>query len=90
MSDLSTVVEHFQMHELTIRRLYGRIPEFRSLCEDYATARTALERWRTDEQKLHDFRMLTEEIETEIEEFIQGALSRLRENQSGDGKQDRD
>ncbi|WP_312366145.1 hypothetical protein [Ensifer sp.] len=79
MSDLVEVIEHFRMHELTIRRLYGRTPEFRSLCEDYVVARTALERWRTDEVKVHDFKLLTEEIEAEIEEFIQGALNRFRE-----------
>ncbi|PKA38856.1 hypothetical protein CWR43_36000 [Rhizobium sullae] len=54
------------------------MPEFRSLCEDYATARGALERWRADEGRARDFQQLTEEIEAEIEEFIHGALKAVR------------
>lgn len=79
MPDLAAVIRHFPRHELTIRRLYLRMPEFRSLCEDYVAARCALERWRADEGKVRDFQQLTEEIETEIEEFIQGALKALRQ-----------
>lgn len=78
MSDLATVIRHFPMHELAIRRLYMRMPEFRSLCEDYATARSALEHWQADEGKVRDFQQLIEEIETEIEEFIHNALQALR------------
>lgn len=78
MSDLSTVIRHFPVHELAIRRLYTRMPEFRTLCEDYATAQCALERWQADEVKVRDFQLLIEEIRAEIEEVIQGALTSVR------------
>lgn len=78
MSDLAAVIRNFPMHELAIRRLYRRMPEFRTLCEDYATARCALERWQADEGKVRDFQLLIEEIGAEIEETIQGALAALR------------
>ncbi|MCV9999624.1 hypothetical protein OE766_15380 [Pararhizobium sp. YC-54] len=85
MPDLAAVIRHFPRHELTIRRLYLRMPEFRSLCEDYVAARCALERWRADEGKSRDFQQLIEEIETEIEEFIQGSLMVLRQRHQEKG-----
>lgn len=77
MSDLATVIKQFPMHELTIRRLYAQLPEFRSLCEDHSTAKCALERWRADATKVRDFQLLINEIEMEIDEFIQNALKAL-------------
>jgi len=85
MSDLETVIRRFPLQELSIRRLYVRMPEFRSLCDDYATARCALERWQSDEGKVRDFQQLIDEIETEINEFIEGALKSLRQRQNEDG-----
>ncbi len=82
MSDLAAVIRHFPMHELTIRRLYLRTPEFRSLCDDYATASCALDRWHADEDKARDFRQLIDEIAAEIEEFILGNLAAVRQNQN--------
>ncbi|MDQ0321517.1 hypothetical protein QO002_003655 [Pararhizobium capsulatum DSM 1112] len=75
---LATVVRKFPEHELIVRRLYVRKPEFRSLCEDYATARAALERWQADTGKMEEFQQLVEEIEAEIEDVIHGALDALR------------
>lgn len=80
MFDLATVIRRFPLHELSIRRLYVRMPEFRSLCEDFATAKYALERWREDDGKVSDFQQLCEEIEAEIEEYIQGSLQTLRQH----------
>jgi hypothetical protein len=81
MSELATVISRFSAFELAIRRLYSRVPEFRTVCEDYVTARAALERWRNDEGKKQEFQELLEEIEAEIEEYIEGSLSSLRRNE---------
>ncbi len=78
MSELATVIRKFPAHELIVRRLYARMPEFRSVCDDYETAKSALERWRHDDRKMQEFQHLIEEIEAEIEEFIEVALSTLR------------
>lgn len=88
MSDLAGVIRHFPMHELTIRRLYMRMSEFRSLCEDYTTAQCALERWRKDEGKVKDFQQLIEEIETEIEELIQSTLKSRRQSPGDEEEQE--
>ncbi|MBO9196948.1 hypothetical protein J5277_22810 [Rhizobium sp. 16-449-1b] len=74
MEELSAIISRFPAQELSIRRLYARAPEFRSLCEDYATARCALERWKADERKADDFRRLSEEIELEIQELLEHSM----------------
>ena len=81
MFDLATVIRRFPLHELSIRRLYVRMPEFRSLCEDFSTAKCALERWRDDDRKASEFQHLCEEIEAEIEEYIQGSLKTFHQHQ---------
>lgn len=84
MSDLTTVVTLFPEHELIVRRLYARTPEFRTLCEDYGAAFRALERWRADAGKANDFQQLLQEIEMEIKELIAEALEPLRRQHSED------
>lgn len=74
MEELSAIIRRFPAHELSIRRLYTHAPEFRSLCEDYATARCALERWIADEHKADDFRRLSEEIALEIQELLEHSI----------------
>ncbi len=74
MGELSAVISRFPAQELIILRLYARMPEFRSLCEDYATARCALQRWIEDERKAEDFRRLSEEIELEIQELVENSV----------------
>jgi hypothetical protein len=45
MSELILVIKHFPMHELTVRRLFFRSKDFRSLCSDYEAVGAAVERW---------------------------------------------
>lgn len=65
-TDVALVASRFAAYELAIRRLFVSDPEFRGLCEDYATARSALERWEADDAKARDYRQLVEELEEEI------------------------
>lgn len=79
MSDLAVVISAFPRHELIIRRLHAQMPEFRNACDDYATARCARDRWKTDPIKAKEFTQLLVEIGWEIEDYIDNALNSLRE-----------
>ncbi|WP_271899188.1 hypothetical protein [Candidatus Phyllobacterium onerii] len=79
MPQLAAIIRRFPAHELIIRRLYASTAEFRTLCEDYETAQQALERWRSDERKAEEFRLLCEEIEEEVGEQLEKASSWSRQ-----------
>lgn len=70
MSELASVLCHFPQREFAIRRLCACDPDFRTLCEDYATATRAIERWSDDEGKAAHYREIIEELENEIQEYL--------------------
>jgi hypothetical protein len=71
MTDAIAVIRRFSAQELAVRRLHASDPDFRALCEDYATAICAFERWRDDEAKAEHYRQIIEELEDEIAEFLE-------------------
>jgi hypothetical protein len=68
--DWVAVAHRFEGQELTVRRLYASDPEFRSVCEDYATATRALASWEADRMRAEDYRQLVGELEAEIRSFL--------------------
>ncbi|PSJ54858.1 hypothetical protein [Kumtagia ephedrae] len=70
MFDLAPVLRHFAGHEFEIRRRCASDPAFSAICEDYAAAATALERWKGDRRKAQDYRQLLLELEDEIREHL--------------------
>lgn len=70
-TDLAPVIRRFPTQEFTARRLCASDPEFRRLCEDYAIAICALERWTTDKAKAQDYRRIVGELEEEILEYFE-------------------
>ncbi|WJS01955.1 hypothetical protein [Roseibium aggregatum] len=73
MPTAALIMHRFNVDELAVRRLCNSHPAFLSLCEDYATACCALERWRNDEAKAADYRSVIEELEREISSFLTGS-----------------
>jgi len=71
MTDLALVVHRFTEYELAVRRCWASDLEFRAVCEDYATATCAVERWKTDEAKAAHYRKIIEELEDEIQEYLE-------------------
>lgn len=71
MTDAAAVIRRFSAQELAVRRLHASDPDFRALCEDYATAVCALERWRADDEKAEHYGQIIEELENEIAEFLE-------------------
>ncbi len=72
MDDLAAVIKKFREHELSVRRLYKSDDEFRALCEDYALATSAISRWKGDRNRSTHYRLLVDELESEVLEFIEG------------------
>ena len=71
MTNVSSVVCRFPVHELKIRRLYGSDPEFRDICEHYAVAIRAYEFWMSDDAKVREYRRLIKELEDELFEILE-------------------
>ena len=71
---IDLLVSRFPRHELAIRRLYARNPEFREVCDDYAEVRHALEHWQATDQALPErvaeYRRMLKELETEALTFL--------------------
>jgi hypothetical protein len=71
---IDLLVGRFPRHELAIRRLYLRDPEFRAVCDDYREVRRALEHWQAPEQvvpgRLAEYRHVLEELEAEALAFL--------------------
>ncbi|MEE4010790.1 hypothetical protein V1T76_01945 [Roseibium sp. FZY0029] len=74
MPAAALIMHRFKVDELALRRLCSTHPAFLSLCEDYATACCALERWENDEAKAEDYRAVIEELEREISSFLTGSV----------------
>jgi hypothetical protein len=72
MDGLTIFTERFPLHEFTLRRLHGSDPEFRALCADYVTARSALGRWKAYEARAAEYRKIIRELEDEALEYIEG------------------
>ncbi|MCB1495246.1 MAG: hypothetical protein KDJ86_05640 [Bauldia sp.] len=80
MGVVHTIVARYPRRELEIRRLYSRDAPFRSVCEDYDQATSALRYWQSrpdaDAAKIEDYRNFLGELETEI----LTRLDRIRRN----------
>ncbi len=74
MPTAALIMRRFNVDELAVRRLCNSHPAFLSLCEDYATACCALERWQNDEAKAADYLAVIEELEREISCFLSGSI----------------
>lgn len=72
MNDLAAVIRRFPEHEVQVRRLYASSDEFRALCEDHALAASAVVRWNDDRTRSEPYRLLVDELESEVLEFIEG------------------
>ena len=61
-------------HELALRRLYRREPEFLAVCEDLEAVRRALEHWRAADPpvpgRVAECRRMLEELEVEALGFL--------------------
>ncbi|WP_434715018.1 hypothetical protein NMA58_30245 (plasmid) [Rhizobium sp. YTUHZ045] len=68
---MAFVIGRFPRHELAVRRLYTAMPEFKSLCEAYATACRALDTWKEDPAKASDYRQILNELGEEILDLIE-------------------
>ena len=68
------LVRRFPEHELAIRRLYTRDPEFRAVCDDHEAVLRALEHWqsvgRSNMERVVEYRRLLEELEAEALAFL--------------------
>jgi hypothetical protein len=66
---IDLLVSRFPRHELAIRRLYLRDPEFRAVCDDYGEVHRALEHSQAADQAVPDrvaeYRRILEELEAE-------------------------
>ena len=66
MSELASVIRRFSDHEFMLRRLHATDPEFKILCEDYATAINALDHWKENASRAEEYRQIIAELEEEI------------------------
>lgn len=71
---IDLLVSRFPRHELAIRRLYVRDPEFRAVCDDYGEVQHALEHWQVADQpvpgRVAEYRRMLEELEAETLAFL--------------------
>jgi hypothetical protein len=77
MEEVTLLIRRFPAHEFAVRRLYASDPEFKEVCEHYATATSALECWKTDEDKAAEWGEMIKELEDEVLEFL-AATARAR------------
>lgn len=70
MKGVASVVGRFAAQEFAIRRAYAADPDFREICDDFASAVCALARWSGDEGKAADYRQIIHELEDEISEYL--------------------
>lgn len=68
------LLERYPEHELAIRRLRARDPEFRAVCDDLEAVLQALERWqgsgREAPRRIEEYRRLLAELEAEALAFL--------------------
>ena len=70
MKGAASVIRRFGNQEFAIRRAYIADPEFQELCDYYASAAQAIERWSADEKRAGDYRRIAEELEEEITRYL--------------------
>ena len=74
MPSIDLLVKRFPRHELAIRRLYVRDPEFRAVCDDCGEVQHALAHWQAAEQavpgRVAEYRRMLEELEAEALTFL--------------------
>lgn len=71
MNDVVMVISRFPTHEFAARRCYASDVDFREMCENYATTRSALDRWKSDGGKAAEYRQLMRELEDEILAYLE-------------------
>jgi len=71
MKELASVIKQLPMQELAIRRIFASDPDFREICEAHLTATCALERWKLDISRAEEYREMIEELEQEIEDYLE-------------------
>jgi outer membrane protein assembly factor BamD (BamD/ComL family) len=77
---IDLLVSRFPRHELAIRRLYVRDPEFRAVCDDYGEVHRALKHWEATDQavpgRIAEYRRMLEELEAEALAFLNASGDR--------------
>jgi hypothetical protein len=77
---INLLVSRFPRHELAIRRLYARDPEFRAVCDDYGEVQHALAHWQANDQaapeRVAEYRRMLEELEAEALAFLNASGDR--------------
>jgi hypothetical protein len=72
---IDLLVSRFPRHELAIRRLYVRDPEFRAVCDDYGEVQRALAHWQANDHavpgRVAEYRRMLEELETEAQAMLE-------------------
>jgi hypothetical protein len=68
------LASRFPRHEFAIRRLYGRDPDFRAVCDDFSEVQRALEYWQAADQtvpgRVAEYCRMLEELEAEALTFL--------------------
>jgi hypothetical protein len=80
MSDeIEALARRFPEHASKIRRLQGRDPDFRSICDDYDDAQRALKYWEAAGQaapeRVAEYREMLAELEAEALAILEAAES---------------
>ena len=70
MVDLATIINRFPDREFAIRRTAANDTEFVEICDDYAVAACALERWKDDAVRAEEYRALVHELEEDIQKML--------------------
>lgn len=83
MANLVALTGRFPEHELAIRRLCSREPEFMATCEDFEEAAVALRRWQeagpNHAARADEYRVILREIEADILKDISTHLTRVQQ-----------
>jgi outer membrane protein assembly factor BamD (BamD/ComL family) len=77
---LDLLLNRFPSHELAIRRLYRRDPEFRAVCDDYREVQRALQHWqaadRAAPERVAEYRQMLDELAAEALAFLHSSAGR--------------
>lgn len=64
--DLTAIITRYPEKELAIRRLAGIDHDFAELCDIFAVATCALERWKSDPAMKEEYHQIVRELNDEI------------------------
>ena len=74
LPSLDRLLDRYPEHELAIRRLFRREPEFCAVCDDYDAVCRALEHWQTRDEpvpeRIAEYRRMLVELEAEALAFL--------------------